>query len=259
MAVVNNDVKLYESEYMPSSEASTAGGGVTANEITGLSVGEVFPTQAADVFGGSDRIHYQKVFVTNNNVTDNLSNARCYLEDSLDDVAANGVVAAQSTSASDSSAKHIKAIGFDAASNPQTENITLNGTASVNGLLTFSDLRKVELYQGVNLTTASGNISLSVTGTYIGMIPAGLKSATGELSFGVASTLNDTLSTTSTLIPFAGIAFTKPNLDSLATTFANTATLTATASQGIFLKQEIKAGTYSSAEVGGFLRVKGDS
>lgn len=261
MSVLDTDVLCYKSQYMPTNDTSTAGGSKTSTEITGFTVGEVFPTTEANAYGGSSKIHYQKIFITNNNSSDDLLDTIVYLADSLNDLGSSGICSVVSSSASDNSSKKIKIIGFNASGSPQVEYITLNGLTPVAGSLTVSDVRRMEirLASDNSLTTAAGDITLSVSSSPIGKIPATKSTATAELEIGLEPTLDDSNTTTNSITAPSGITFSKPNTSGTGILFANSGVLSATKGQGIWIKQTIKAGTQSSTQVSGILSVEGNS
>ena len=261
MAVIASELKLYQALNMPTGEASTAGGGISAVEITGGVGGEVFPTTPANAAGGADKTHYQKVFFKNTNAVDDLSNSKVFITNALADVSGNGVVSLTSTSASDDTSVFARCIGFDAAGTAQTEDITLNGVAEVNGALTFSDLQRVEIraVSGEALVNAVGDITVEVNSVAYGIVPTGYHTATAEIKIGLAAALDDVVTIANTLAAPGGIAFTKPSTYAAGVAVANAGVLTHAKSQGIWQEQKLKDGIQPSAEVRAVLEIQGDS
>lgn len=260
MSVTTSELKLYKATTMASSfSTSNIGGAISANEITGSSIGEVFFTMSANTSGGGSKVQYAKVFYKNTNSTDDLNNAVFYLANSLDDVGSNGIVSIVSDSTSDTSTKKVKVIGYDGSSNAQTEDITLNGTTTANGLLTFSAVHRVEvqLVSDGSLTTPSGNITVT-RGSALGIVPAGYHTATSEVSFGIPTTLNDTATTTDASTAPGGITFAKPNDTASATAItAGSGHLTHGDAQGMWFKLNVAELASPSSEVYVITTVRG--
>lgn len=79
MPVLESDLKLYGSLYMPRNDTDINGGGIdTANEITG-EIGEVFNDLESEEEGGPTYYQYRKVFFKNNSTTSNLENAKIWI------------------------------------------------------------------------------------------------------------------------------------------------------------------------------------
>ena len=79
MPVLESDLKLYGSLYMPRNDTDINGGAIdTTNEITGV-LGEVFNDLESDEAGGVTYYQYRKVFFKNTSTTSNLENAKIWI------------------------------------------------------------------------------------------------------------------------------------------------------------------------------------
>ena len=79
MPVLESDLKLYGSLYMPRNDTDINGGAIDiTNEITGV-VGEVFNDLESDEAGGVTYYQYRKVFFKNTSTTSNLENAKIWI------------------------------------------------------------------------------------------------------------------------------------------------------------------------------------
>lgn len=79
MPVLESDLKLYGSLYMPRNDTDINGGAIDiTNEITGV-LGEVFNDLESDEAGGVTYYQYRKVFFKNTSITSNLENAKIWI------------------------------------------------------------------------------------------------------------------------------------------------------------------------------------
>ena len=79
MPVLESDLKLYGSQYMPRNDTEINGGAIdTTNEITGV-VGEVFNDLESDEAGGVTHYQYRKVFFKNTSTASHLENAKIWI------------------------------------------------------------------------------------------------------------------------------------------------------------------------------------
>lgn len=79
MPVLESDLKLYGSLYMPRNDTEINGGAInTADEIIGV-VGEVFNDLESEEAGGVTHYQYRKVFFKNTSATSNLENAKIWI------------------------------------------------------------------------------------------------------------------------------------------------------------------------------------
>jgi hypothetical protein len=251
MPVTNSDILLYKSTNTPTDDVSPVGGVISATQITGSTIGEVFRTITANPAGSSSQVRYQKVFIKNNNATSSLNNATAYLANSLNDTPAPGNCTVVSDNSGDGANLQMQIIGIDNGGNPNQELINLNGVTPVTGVIIWSQIWKViTLSTGTTTETASaGNITISVGGVGIGQTPAGYYSATAEIKIALASTLNDSSSSVNDLTAPAGFSFTKPQTYNTGIPMANSGVLTNGSAQGIWIQQTIPAGLATSTDV----------
>lgn len=258
MPVSSSEIKQYQPATPASSfSTSNVGGAISATEITGASTGEVFFTMAANSSGGGTRTQYAKSFVKNNNTTSDLTSTVIYVANSLDVVVSNGTVSVVSDSASDGSSKFVRVIGYDGSSAAQTEDITLNGTTTTTGALTFSKVHRVELrlVSGSALTTASGNITIT-RGSALGILPAGYRTVTAEVDFGLEATLNGSTTITDASTD-PGVTFARPNTAAEGTAVANSGSLTSEDAQAIWWRWQLAELASPSSEVQVVVGVRG--
>jgi hypothetical protein len=258
MPVTTSELLLYKSTNTPSDETSLVGGAISATQITGTSVGEVYapPITQSNSFPGADRIHYEKVFYKNTDTTSDLSAGVIFILNSIDDIGSAGVLTVASSSSSDVGT--LVVIGYDNTGNPQEESIAVNGLNNVQGLINWTYVQRAIFTDGNgNPIAAVGDLSLAVAGTNVGKIPSGYHSATGEFRIGLAATLSDTATTTNTITAPGGITFTKPRSASAGIAVANSGVLTHLQSQGIWLKMTTKAGLAAASDVDVVLSING--
>lgn len=261
MSVSAIDLKLYQATTMPASTStSNVGGAISATEITGGSIGEIFPTLAANTSGGGTKTCYASVFYKNTNATDSLTSSKIYMRNALDQPGVNGTVAVASTSASDDTTKKIRVLGRDASSVALQEEITMNGTSTSTGAQTFSAVHRVEcrLVSGGSLTTTAGDTTIT-RGSALGMIPTGLKSATGEVAFGLEATMNTSATTTNATTAPSGISFDNPATYAAGTATAGSGTMAAADKQQIWLRLQIAELAKPSADVQIDLTLQGET
>lgn len=262
MSVTSGDLILYQSATMGTSfTTATIGGATSSTPITGGTVGEVLFTMGSSILGGGDKTQYEKVFVANTNASDDLTSSVVYIKNSLDIVVSNNIPAAVSTSASDDTTAKITVIGLDSAGAPQSEDIRLNGTASVTGFLTFSKIHRVELRNYISglLQLANGDITISCGATALGIIPTGYKTATAEIDIGLVATLDDDGTTTTPIVAPSGISFTRPRTVATGLSVANAGTLTHAKGNGVWVKWVLAERANPSADVEVILSISGST
>jgi len=80
MPVLESDLRLYGSLYMPRNDTDINGGAIDlANEITG-EMDEVFNDLESEETGGPTYYQYRKVFFKNTSATSNLENAKVWIQ-----------------------------------------------------------------------------------------------------------------------------------------------------------------------------------
>jgi len=268
MVVINSDILLYQCTNNPADDTSTLGGAISATQITGGSLGEVFNKKASNASGGADKITYGKVFFKNNNGSDTLFSPKFYILNGLLAPVADGVFTVNSTSALDTWTtykKYLKVSYKNSAGTNTYEYIRLNGLTSVNGTGTAEagELVNIELKTATGTseaesdsqTTSSGDITIA-RGINLGIIPTGYKTATGCYQIGVEATLDDTETTTNRLTAPTGITFSLPNTESGA--LDAVADMTTTTAQGIWVEQTLSDGMLSVADMQVILRCFGE-
>ena len=251
MSVTSGELKHRESANMPSDDSSTVGGAKTASDV-GSSIGAVFHTVTANPDEGDSTIYqYKKTFGVNTNADTDLTSAKIWLKNALDDVAANGVISATSTSADDDTDYKIKVVGEDAGALVITEEITLNGTTEVNGSSTFSKVFWVELrdVSSGNLVVSNGDISIEVNGTEVGTIPLGYNCALAIVDIGLVATLDDSGTATNALTAPGGISFTRPRTFAGGLDVANSGSLSFGSGQGIWWRLTVEGGLIPAPEL----------
>lgn len=243
-------MQLFKSVNTPTNDSGIVGGSQSVTQITGGDVGEVFRTITANVAGSSSQVRYQKVFIYNGGTT-NLSAGATYLSNSLNTTPGVGNCTVYSSNSADSSQLQAQIIGIDVYDNPNQEIIVLNGTSSVQGVINWSQVWKVVIQStGTStVTPTAGAITVSVGGVVLGQVPAGYYTAQSEVLMGLASTLNDSATSTNDLTAPVGISFSAPQAYSAGLTLANSGVLPAGNGQGIWLQQTIPAGLATSSDI----------
>ncbi len=261
MAVSSTDLKHYPSEDHPSDDTSTVGGAIdTASGELGSALSAIFHVRTANEDESDDtKYQYKKTFVKNTNASTDLESAKIYMENALDDLESNELIAAVSASASDDDTMKIKIVGEDASGNVQTEEVTLNGTTEVESSSVFSKIFWIELQLVADgtLTTANGDITISADGTTLGIIPQGSNCALSIVEIGLVATLDDSGDTTDATTAPGGISFSKPRTFADGLEVANSGTLSSGSGQGIWWKQTVEGGLEPGAEITAIVVLKG--
>lgn len=261
MSVVSTDLKMFQATTMPSGlTTEDVGGAITATQVTGSTVGEIFPTLASAGDGDGTRTCYASVFWSNTNADNDLLAAKVYLRNALATVGSAGTVSLASTSASDDDGKFVRVKGYNSSSEPLSEDITLNGTTPAVGAETFSAIHRIEcrLVSGGALTTTAGDITCT-RGSVLGMIPAGYKSATSEVAFGLEVSLDTSATTTDATTAPGGISFSAPTTYDTGTACANSGTLTADANQQMWVRLQIAERAKASADIDMVFALSGET
>lgn len=241
MSIVAGDLKLYKAATPPTTLAtSTVGGAInTSAEITGGSVGEWFPSVASYGTGLGSWSMYAKVFFKNTHASIPLTGSVIYIENSLDDVGSSGTASVASSSASDNSTYRTTLLGLDASSNPQSEDFTMNGTSSVGGSLTWNSgaggIAAGEFRNDSTGVLSATNGAVTVTrSSALGSIPAGYKTAVGEVNIWLEASLDGSTTTTNATTAPGGSSFSKPRTSGAGLTVANSQSLTAGSAQSVW-------------------------
>lgn len=237
---------------MPIDDTSTSGGAIdTSNVITANSIGELFPNFKVDA--SSDITWYSKVFANNYSALDTWYNVKFYIMNGLIDISTAGVVALQASSSSED--VYVRLVGKNALSTNVEEIVHITGTTVAYSYNSFSKLFRAEtLTAGGVKTFPVSNIGIT-RDVYLGMIPAGINTATNEFSIGLEASLDGTATTTNRLIAPSGISFSKPN--TLATSLdcvGSGGDIPAGSAQGIWIKYKVEAGAKTSTDI--YLRIR---
>lgn len=250
--MVEGDLKIYKAATMPTTLATTSvGGAISATEITNGTIGEVHFTMASSLSGGGVKTQYSKLFAKNTHATEDLTAAKIYCSNLLDDSpSGNHAIVVRPTSASDDSTMKNRLIGFDASSNPLVEEVACAGDADVTSSGLFSKICAVEsrLVSSSALVASVSDRTIKKNGTSLGIIPATFTAATAEISIGLAATLNDTATTTNAATAPGSITFTKPKTYAAGLAVATTI-LTHGDAQGIWSKWVVDERRSSSPDL----------
>lgn len=242
MSIIRADLQFILPSTVASDFTTASSGGAARSpvvQIIGNPVGEVLFHMNANSSGGGNLTQYAKVFGYNANGTSSSFLSRFWIRNSLDVMSANAQLTLQPASASDGTSKQVKVIGFDAASLAVYEYVRLNGLTPVSTLNTYSVVSRLEVqnYNGGiegSATTATGDISVAGA-VSLGKIPAGYRTATGEIDIGVENALNDSNTIALPSTAPSGITFSRPRLSTSALS-AIGGTLVAGAKQGIWIR-----------------------
>lgn len=215
MSLTSNDIKAYQATTMPTSlTTSTVGGAInTSAEITNGTIGEVLPSLASSLSGGGDKTLYAKYFLKNVSASDDLPNAKIFIENLLDDgPVGNHNITIRPSASGDDSTRVAKLIGFDSGGASLIENLPLNGDADVTSVGQFSKLVAVEsrLASGGALVRSVSQWTVKKNTTVVGYVPVSSYGATSEVAIGLEASLNGSSTTTDATTAPSGITFSKP-------------------------------------------------
>jgi len=260
MPILSSDLLLYATTNVPSSDTGTLGGAIDlTNEIADDDFNKIITTLLADIAGGSTRYRYGKTHYYNNHASIDLTDAKIYIPNLLDNPATAGVITFASSSASDNSSFLIR-MYYEDGTGWATEDIAMNGTSFVSSSASPLALQPIRVdfrtSAGV-LTTCNGNISVYRGATLLGIIPAGFSSATGEVEIFVATSLDDTVTTTDRTTAPGGASWSKPKTYDTGSAVANSGTLTFGTNQAIWYKFTITDGSYPHDEMQIITRIGG--
>lgn len=239
MSVSAAQLKLYAATTMATSlTTANVGGAISATEIVGATVGEVFFTMPAPAESEGDQPQIGKGFYKNTNTTDDLTGAKIWLANALDaGDAGNYPVSLQSDNSLDGSTYKGRCQGLDTAGDPLQAEVTLAGTTEVFTGVDFSAIHSVETRNSTTgvLQALNGKLTVRRNTDIIGYIPAGKYSANSEVNIGLEGALNDTATTTNPETDPSGITFTRPRTYEGGLAVAG-GDLTADDAQGIWFK-----------------------
>lgn len=259
MAVASADIKQYKSASHPTDDVTASGGAITATEITGASIGEIFPRMDIDPVVSTT--WYYKIFVKNTHATDTFYYARFYMANALIQPVASGVVAL--TPDISETGNYARIVGYSGGAWTY-EDVTFSGTSTVYSINSFDYVRRVELRVTATdlLTDCSDDITI-VRGITLGKIfyddinSRGCNGAWGESAMALELTVDGAGNVANRLTcPDDGLAtptplsFTVPNtLATALTCVAGDTNLDAAEAQGIWLRWVTPGGIYGGEDI----------
>lgn len=242
-------LKDYAKQYLSGNPAasfttSPIGGAIAATEVTGNTVNEVFFRMSSEPAGGSVRTQRQKHFIKNTHPTEDLTEAKIFLANSLDDWGAfTDNVSVVSTNEDDMDIK-TRFIGEDSDGNPIQIESNVNGLTSVPSVSQLTDLHSVESRDQATsiLQPSRGALRIYRGATLLGEQPQGKWSASSEFKFWLPASLNDSGTATDASTDPAGVSWSKVRTIETALSVAG-GTLGAGDAQGLWTLWTLQAGT----------------
>lgn len=269
MPVTKTDMKLFAPATVATSfSTANVGGAISATQVSGATLNEIFFTMAANAAAGGDRVQHAKIFDKNDHASDQIDNYGIWLANALDDLTTSSVISLVSTSASDDATKKVRLIGFNASGDVIQEEVALNGTSTVTGTLSFSQavsgqekLRvEVRLVSGGALTTAAGEITVTHNSVSIGVVPATLKTATNEIDIGIEAAIGGSSVIALASTAPSGITFTRPRTAATKIVVdGGTGTLEFGEAQGIWLRWTLNETMNPSSKIQNAIVGEGDA
>lgn len=253
MSVSGSDMKWYKSANHPTDDASTAGGAISATELTDGQVGQLLTRMAAPASGTLDddaEFQYQQVYLKNTHGTDDALNVLIYIKNGLKVPGSAGVAKFASTSASDDNTKKIRVHGVRQGQTVvSTEDVVLNGTTEVSGVATWAERYLDEVLNVADDTPATlvGDGTSKNGSETIGTIPAGKGYATGQVDLWVPSTTGTSLTSTNRKTAPAGASWTRAVDAGTALSVRNNPsddTMAAGVAQAVWLRQKLQPGQH---------------
>lgn len=262
MAVAGSDMKLFLPATVATSfSTSSVGGAVSATEATGA-VGEVLFSMSSAASSGGDAVQYAKIFDVNDHATDQVDSYGVWVANGIDDLSVASQITLVSDSASDGSSVTARFIGKNNSGAAITEDLTMNGTSSVQSTLSYVDEVRIEFRatSGLALTNTTGNVTITHNSTTVGVHPAGAESSNSEISIGLASALDDSATIADASTAPGGVSFTRPRTSaSKLTVDGGTGTMEAGESQGIWLRWTVPELQNPSQRVRTYISGEGDA
>ena len=263
--VDQSDLQLYTADTMATNATATnIGGGPGTPLISGALPGEIFYTMPSDP--GVDQDQFAKVFYANDNAASDLSDAKVWIENSLDaGPSGNYFTEIVPSSPADNASKRARIVGENSSDTPDFERVTLAGASSVFGGTMMARLITVELETSASPTDApvrafaDDDILIRRNGVTVGKIPAGFSSATAELDLWLPSTLNDTSVADDPASEPTGASWSRPRTYEGGADVANSGVLTHEMKQGVWLRWRQRAGRLNSGSVDVVLGLSGVS
>lgn len=264
MAVGENDLQLFASEVMAQNFATADVGGAKSDSlISGAVPGEIFFQMAST---GSQQDQFAKVHFYNANATGDLTAAKAWIENSLDEgPSGNFLTELVPLSSAENATKRVRIVGENSSGTPDFERRTLNGAVSVFGGTQMSRLISLELELSsspVDAPTpaiADDDILVKRNGVTVGKIPAGHSSATCEVDLWLPDALDDDTTIDDAGSEPDGATWSRPRTYEAGADVANGGVLTHQKSQAIFLRWRERAGRLSSGTVDLVLGISGET
>lgn len=253
MPVSASDIKLKLAANIPTDDSSTAGGSMSATEVTNAAPGEWMPKLVADESGTIDvniQQQTQLAYMENAHATDSVDKLGFYMDNLIIHPALAGLLKITSTSASDGATKKVRAWGI-CAGVLDTEDITLNGTTQVTGLKSWTRIERTAtlLVLDDSVTTPTGRLDLVVGSEAIGHHTAGNSYASSEFEFACPTSIGDLDTFANRRATVSVPAWSRPNTAATRVYVRNdsaNSTLTAGQKQGVYCRQTLQPGIPSA-------------
>lgn len=253
-----DEIVHYQSANHPMNNTGLVGGACSASPVS-TDLGGIFHSVVPNAAETDPTLYqYKKTFLKNESSSENLTSAKVYLLNGLADVASNGVVTLDPSSASDDNTKTAWVVGEDGSSLVQEEYIVLNGTTSVSGTKTFTKVFFVIIISssGGTPVNAAADILFAVNSVTLGIIPGNKYSANAVVDIGLPATLNDTVTTTNATTAPSEISFSRPTSYSAGIAVATDA-LTYGDATGIWWRLSVEGGLPGLSQCQADLWIKG--
>ncbi len=266
-SVTPAELKLYGALNCPDDDTSTVGGAINAsNEITDAATNEAIKTVKYNPATGAHITNYYKIFFKNTNSGTDLTNAEIWIDNLLITPAATALLYALSSSSSDNSNYRLKVHGNDIGGVEREEYVTLNGTSQVSSVYQYQKIHEIiKVDADGNTSIAVGDITIKISSETIGKIPVGYYTANGQVTIGLAPSLNDSTTSANRLTcPQYGatpidLTFSEANSAATALAVANGGTLTFGSAQGIWIKRVAYDGVYTSPRIQVVTEIEGET
>lgn len=212
-----DDILMKLAANIPTDDSSTAGGSMSATEITNSAPGEWMPKLVAKESGTIDDVddieqQTQLAYIENAHASDTADQVGFYMDNLLIHNAVAGLLKLTGLSASDDATKKARVWGI-CAGVLDTEDITLNGTTEVTGLKSWTRIeRGVILDTGDDsIVDPAGRIDMVVGTEAIGHFAAANPYVSSEFEFACPTTSGDLATFTNRRTTVTVPAWTRPN------------------------------------------------
>lgn len=194
------DLIVKQSLNLPSDDVSTAGGGIniaSGATVNTSTVGKWMPTLFCQETGTVDvdtEVQYQLVYLSSTADDMVITSPKVTFVNSIRSMSSD-TVNVVSSSASDTSTKLVRLWGNSSGSLAY-EDLVLNGTSTVTGSTTFSEVYRAEIRENnadLAQTTCAGTLTLTENsgGTTIATIQAGQRTASREYALAAAGSVGN--------------------------------------------------------------------